>query len=72
MGISLRSGRIAAALLAGWCWSALPASAQDATGLPADRVLVAAAALTGADLTVLPAAMTHGGGASALLRWDDA
>ena len=50
----------------------VPASALDATELPADRVLVAAAALTGADLTVLPAAMTRGGGASALLRWDDA
>ncbi|HEY3528888.1 MAG TPA: Vms1/Ankzf1 family peptidyl-tRNA hydrolase [Nocardioides sp.] len=49
----------------------LPASAADADELPADRVLVAAAALTGADLTVLPASMAHGGGASALLRWDD-
>jgi hypothetical protein len=50
----------------------IPASALDAGELPADRVLVAAAALTGADLTVLPASMSHGGGASALLRWDDA
>ena len=49
----------------------LPASAADADELPVDRVLVAAAALTGARLSVLPAAMAHGGGASALLRWDD-
>jgi hypothetical protein len=49
----------------------LPAPAVDATELPADRVLVAAAALTGAGVTVLPASMAHGGGASALLRWDD-
>jgi hypothetical protein len=50
----------------------LPPAAVEAAELPADRVLVAAAALTGADLTVLPATMAHGGGASALLRWDDA
>jgi hypothetical protein len=50
----------------------LPAPATDAEELPADRVVVAAAALTGARLTVLPASMAHGGGASALLRWDDA
>jgi hypothetical protein len=50
----------------------LPAPAADADELPADRVLVAAAALTGARVTVLPASMAHGGGASALLRWDDA
>jgi release factor family 2 len=49
----------------------LPAPAADADELPADRVLVAAAVLTGARLTVLPASMAHGGGASALLRWDD-
>ena len=49
----------------------LPAPAVGADELPADRVLVAAAALTGAQLTVLPASMAHGGGASALLRWDD-
>jgi Bacterial archaeo-eukaryotic release factor family 2 len=49
----------------------LPPRAVDAPELPADRVLVAAAALTGARLTVLPASMAHGGGASALLRWDD-
>jgi hypothetical protein len=50
----------------------LPAPAGDAERLPADRVLVAAAALTGARLRVLPASMVHGGGVSALLRWDDA
>jgi hypothetical protein len=49
----------------------LPAPAVHEQELPADRVLVAAATLTGADLTVLSASMTHGGGASALLRWDD-
>jgi Bacterial archaeo-eukaryotic release factor family 2 len=49
----------------------LPPPAVDAQELPADRVLVAAAAITGAHLTVLPASMSHGGGASALLRWDD-
>jgi hypothetical protein len=49
----------------------LPTPAVDATELPVDRVLVAAAALTGAGLTVLPASMAHGGGVSALLRWDD-
>jgi hypothetical protein len=49
----------------------LPQPAVDAEELPADRVLVAAAALTGARLTVLPASMAHGGGVSALLRWDD-
>jgi|tagenome__1003787_1003787.scaffolds.fasta_scaffold20917107_3 hypothetical protein len=49
----------------------LPAPALDATELPADRVLVAAAALTGARVSVLPASVAHGGGASALLRWDD-
>ncbi len=39
--------------------------------LPADRVLVAAGALSGADLTLLPASMARGGGVSALLRWAD-
>lgn len=50
---------------------ALPKSAVAAEELPADRVLVAAAALSGARLSVLPAAMSRGGGVSALLRWDD-
>jgi hypothetical protein len=48
----------------------LPSSATQAPELPADRVLVAAGALTGARMTVMPATMTRGGGASALLRWD--
>jgi hypothetical protein len=48
----------------------LPDSASQVAELPTDRVLVAAGALTGARLTVLPASMTRGGGASALLRWD--
>lgn len=47
----------------------LPASARAQDEVPADRALVAAAALTGASLTVLPQSMTHGGPA-ALLRWD--
>lgn len=46
----------------------LPASARAQEEIPADRALVAAAALTGASLTVLPQSMTHGGPA-ALLRW---
>jgi len=52
-----------------WDGLPLPDSAKDAQELPADRVLVAAGALTGAELTVLPAEMSHGGGAAALLRW---
>jgi hypothetical protein len=48
----------------------VPAGAA-AEDQPADRVLVAAAALTGADITILPATMARGGGVSALLRWDD-
>jgi hypothetical protein len=50
----------------------LPEPAVEADDLPADRVLVAAGALTGARITVLSAPLAHGGGASALLRWDDA
>jgi hypothetical protein len=50
---------------------ALPTNAASASDLPADRVLVAAGALTGAQLTVLPASMARGGGASAPLRWAD-
>jgi hypothetical protein len=48
-------------------------SLPDADGgvLPADRVLVAAAARTDAELTLLPASMARGGGVSALLRWND-
>jgi hypothetical protein len=48
----------------------LPAAAREADELPADRVLVAAAALTGAELEPLPAALSHGGGVAALLRWE--
>jgi hypothetical protein len=46
----------------------VPAAARDAE-LSADRVLVAAAALTDASLSLLPAGMARGGGISALLRW---
>jgi hypothetical protein len=49
----------------------LPELAASADELPADRVVVAAAALTDAALSVLPAAMARGGGVSALLRWSD-
>jgi hypothetical protein len=48
---------------------ALPRSAAEAEELPADRTLVAAAALTGAELTLLPGEMSGGGGVAALLRW---
>ncbi len=48
----------------------LPASA--ALGrLPADQALVAAGALTDADLTVLPSSTIGGDGIAALLRWED-
>lgn len=50
---------------------ALPEPAASADELPAARALVAAAALTGAQLTLAPAEMTRGGGVSALLRWSD-
>ena len=40
--------------------------------LPADRVLVAAAAATSAEISVLPREHTHDTGIAALLRWDDA
>jgi hypothetical protein len=48
----------------------VPAAAQDAE-LPADEVLVAAAALTGAEVSLLPAEQGRGGGVAAVLRWDD-
>jgi hypothetical protein len=48
----------------------LPGTVGDDT-LPADRVLVAAAAATDADLALLPVERTKGQGVSALLRWDD-
>ena len=40
--------------------------------VPADRLLVAAAALTSADLDVVPASMLSGAPAAALLRWNQA
>jgi hypothetical protein len=49
----------------------LPASARATGPLPADEVLVAAAALTGAEVSVLAAEQGRGGGVAALLRWDD-
>ena len=48
---------------------ALPEGA--AGELPADRVLVALAAATDAEVTLIPAAEIHGEGVAALLRWDD-
>lgn len=48
---------------------ALPPAAAVADELPADRALVAAAALSGAEVSLLPSSMSHGGGAAALLRW---
>ncbi|MCW2841649.1 MAG: hypothetical protein JWR55_3132 [Aeromicrobium sp.] len=38
--------------------------------VPADRALVAAAALTGADIEIAPSSMLSGSPAAALLRWD--
>ena len=46
-------------------------SVDTSQALPADRVLVAAAALSGAGVSLLPASLAHGGGVAALLRWDD-
>jgi hypothetical protein len=48
---------------------ALPGSAATAGELPADQVLVAAAAATGAEVVVLPRELAHGGGVSATLRF---
>jgi hypothetical protein len=47
----------------------LPQSVSAEQELPADRVLLAAAALSDAEVTVLPAEQSPGGMASALLRW---
>jgi hypothetical protein len=47
----------------------LPVASADCDELPADRALVAAAALTGAQVSTVPAAVTHSDGAVALLRW---
>jgi hypothetical protein len=46
----------------------LPAAAAEGR-LPADQALVAAGALTDADLTVLPSSSIGGDGVAALLRW---
>jgi len=48
---------------------ALPASALEAESLPADQALVAAAAATSAEVTLLPPELFHDG-VAALLRWD--
>jgi hypothetical protein len=48
----------------------LPESARTAESVPADRLLVAAGAATGADISLLPTAATKGAGVAALLRWD--
>jgi hypothetical protein len=50
---------------------AVPPGVADAGELPADRVLVAAAALTDASVTLLPSELGRGGGVAALLRWAD-
>ena len=47
----------------------VPQSARTAK-VPADRALLAGAALTDADVTLLPASMGRGGGVSGLVRWD--
>jgi hypothetical protein len=49
----------------------LPEPAASSDDLPADRALIAAGALTGAQLTVLPKSIARGGGVSALLRWSE-
>lgn len=49
----------------------LPAPAATAKEIPADRALLAAGALTGAQVSVVPASLARGGGVSALLRWSD-
>lgn len=52
----------------------LPVAAEEAGPQPADRVLLAAAAATDAEVTVMPAeaipGADHGGGVAAILRWD--
>jgi hypothetical protein len=49
----------------------LPSAAARRGRVAADRVLVAAGALTDASLTVLPASSIGGDGIAALLRWQD-
>jgi hypothetical protein len=46
----------------------VPPSARE-RAVPADRTLVAGAALTDAQLSLLPASIGRGGGVSALVRW---
>jgi hypothetical protein len=48
----------------------LPEPAASAADVPAGRALVAAAAMSGAQMTLLPKGMSHGGGVAALLRWE--
>lgn len=48
----------------------IPEQASGRKDLPADQVLVAAAAATDAEVTVVPEAQGKGGGVAALLRWD--
>ena len=50
----------------------LPLPEGAAGPLPADRVLLAGAAATAAEVSVLPREQTGGTGVAALLRWDDA
>lgn len=49
----------------------LPLPEGTTGALPADRVLVAAAAATQAELSLLPRELTKGTGVAALLRWDE-
>lgn len=49
----------------------IPEQAASRRDLPAAQVLTAAAAATDANVVVLPAEQTKGGGVAALLRWDD-
>lgn len=48
----------------------LPERVASRKDVPADQVLVAAAAATDAAIAVLPAGQTKGGGVAAVLRWD--
>jgi hypothetical protein len=49
----------------------VPESARNSPELPADRVLVAAAALSDSGLALIPAELAPGDGIAALLRWSD-
>jgi hypothetical protein len=48
----------------------LPDPARSSAEAPADRVLLAAAALTGAEVSLLPAALIPDHGVAAVLRWE--